>query len=105
MRFSSRNSFLTAAGGVVVAAAVAACAGAPNSPILPGSSPGGASLMRDAGVRRPAPSSTEFFTGITPNSNPRGIANGPRQDMWFTQTGTDQIGRITAKGVVTEYAG
>ena len=43
------------------------------------------SAPQTARVPAPAPSSTEFFTGITPNSNPHGIAPGPG-GMWFTQS-------------------
>lgn len=97
--------FLTAAGGVFLASAAAACTSGSNSS-LPGVRPvAGSSVKWEGSVRKPAAASNEFFTGITPNSNPRGIANGPHNDMWFTQTGSDEIGRITAKGVVTEHAG
>ncbi|MGH9011089.1 MAG: virginiamycin B lyase family protein, partial [Acidimicrobiia bacterium] len=36
-------------------------------------------------------------------SVPRGIIAGPDGAMWFTESGADQIGRITADGTITEY--
>ena len=36
-------------------------------------------------------------------SGPTAIAAGPDGAMWFTETGADQIGRITADGRITEY--
>ena len=42
---------------------------------------------------------------IVPGSEtlPRGIMTGPDGAMWFTESGANQIGRITADGVITEY--
>ena len=34
---------------------------------------------------------------------PRGIVAGPDGAMWFTESGADQIGRITADGTINEY--
>lgn len=34
---------------------------------------------------------------------PRGITAGPDGAMWFTESGADQIGRITPDGAITEY--
>jgi virginiamycin B lyase len=39
----------------------------------------------------------------TPNSFPAMITAGPDGALWFTETQGNQIGRITATGVVTEY--
>jgi len=44
---------------------------------------------------------TMFSQGITPNSNPEEITEGPDGNLWFTQFG--EIGRITPTGVVTEF--
>ncbi len=104
MTLKSQRFLLTAARGVFLASIAAACTSGANSP-LPGAPQAGASVKWESSVRKPAATSNEFFTGITANSNPRGIANGPHNDMWFTQTGSDQIARITAQGVVTEHAG
>ena len=54
---------------------------------------------------------SEFKAGITTGANPFGIALGPvptgtgSQNLWFTETGLDQIGEITPQGVVTEHGG
>lgn len=39
----------------------------------------------------------------TSNSSPSGVTTGPDGALWFTETSANQIGRITAAGVVTEY--
>lgn len=100
MNLKPQHRFLPCAlAGLAVASAVAACSGGSNSTAALPSSPSAPQFAR---VPAPAPSSTEFFTGITPNSNPHGIAPGPG-GMWFTQTGSNQIGRISSAGVVTEF--
>src|SRR4030095_8203584 len=45
---------------------------------------------------------TEFSTGITAGAAPFGITAGPDGNLWFTENGLSQIGRITPTGVVTE---
>jgi streptogramin lyase len=40
----------------------------------------------------------------TPNSEPGGITVGPDGNLWFTEFGVGQIGRITTGGTVTEFA-
>jgi streptogramin lyase len=102
MTFNPQRSILTAAGGVLLASAVAACTGGPASTMPGGTQRIARSATHADGIPKPGSRSTEFFAGITPNSNPRGIANGPKGDMWFTQPGSNQIAHITAKGVVTE---
>ena len=49
---------------------------------------------------------TEYFTGITVNSQPYGICLGNDGNLWFTENAVagNKIGRITPAGVVTEYA-
>ncbi len=47
---------------------------------------------------------SEFFAGITPDSDPFGIAAGPDGDMWFTQYDSNQVGRITMTGLVHEFS-
>ncbi len=102
MTFNPHRSLSTAAAGLVLATAVAACSGS-SSPALPGGlQTGGASSQSIARTHKPSQQSIEFFNGITPNSNPRGIVYGPR-GMWFTQRGSNQIANITAQGVVTEF--
>jgi uncharacterized repeat protein (TIGR01451 family) len=45
---------------------------------------------------------TEFGVASS-GSNPHQIVPGPDGALWFTQFGTNQIGRITTTGLVTEY--
>ncbi len=46
---------------------------------------------------------TEFSAGITAGAGPASITTGPDGNLWFTENGTDSIGRITATGTVTEF--
>jgi len=87
----------------VVAIACAACAG--QSPAtIPSAYQSVPAARTQARIPKPAPTSTVFTSGITPSSNPRGIALGPfATTMWFTQPGSGQIGRITNGGVVKEF--
>jgi len=39
---------------------------------------------------------TEFSAGVTPSSEPKGIAAGPDGNLWFTEGATSRIGRITS---------
>jgi streptogramin lyase len=102
-------------GGLAAAAlslTLSACGGGGTAvtPLAPPAA-GGAAIgaSRDAAFSlsslAPAPTSTEFFTGITPNSEPHGIALGPSGNLWFTQANANEIGRITPTGAVTEYSG
>ena len=43
------------------------------------------------------------FPITTPNSEPGGITLGPDGNLWFTEFGVGQIGRITTGGTVTEF--
>lgn len=61
----------------------------------------------------PAGVVTEYSNGITPNPLPgeiegdvslHGITAGPDGNLWFTETYTDRIGKITTAGVITEYS-
>ncbi len=38
-----------------------------------------------------------------PNSGPQGITTGPDGNLWFTEANTNQIGRITPSGVITQF--
>ncbi len=51
----------------------------------------------------PVPSMKEFALP-TSSSSPNGIAIGSDGNVWFIENGTNQVGRITAAGVITEYA-
>src|SRR6478735_1002971 len=44
------------------------------------------------------------YTIPTPGSDPRGIAQGPDGNIWFTEYGASKIGIITPDGVITEFA-
>jgi len=46
---------------------------------------------------------TEFSNGVTPMSMPAFITAGADGNMWFTQEGSGEIGRITTAGVVSEF--
>ena len=46
---------------------------------------------------------TEFSSGITASARPFGITAGSDGNLWFTESNTDRIGKITTAGVVTEY--
>ena len=39
----------------------------------------------------------------TPHSFPGAISSGSDGSLWFTEQGTNQIGRITTSGQITEY--
>lgn len=45
---------------------------------------------------------TEFALPVS--SHPRGIAPGSDEKLWFADSGTNKIGKITTAGSVTEYA-
>jgi virginiamycin B lyase len=45
---------------------------------------------------------TEFPIPAGP-SGPDGITTGPDGALWFTETGANQIGRITTAGVITKF--
>ena len=47
--------------------------------------------------------SFQFFTLPTLGANPSGITAGPDGNLWFTEFGTNQIGRITTLGIITEF--
>jgi len=115
--FEPRNLLMPAV-GVVLASFISACGGGANStasPTLPQTAvpPGAISAagtraiaaVESSGLQpAPAPVSTEFFTGITPSSEPHGIRRGS-SGFWFTQANASQVGHITASGAVTEHSG
>lgn len=100
MVFDLRRSGLLAAAGILIAAA-AACTGGSS---VPSESQTGRIIAEShAAEPAPVPTSTEFTNGITPASEPRGIARG-FLGTWFTQPGSNQIGHISATGVVREFS-
>src|SRR5207245_2080912 len=44
---------------------------------------------------------TEFI--LTNGGGPGGITQGPDQALWFTEQGSNKIGRITTTGSITEF--
>jgi virginiamycin B lyase len=47
---------------------------------------------------------TNEFPTITPESDPISIVAGPDGNLWFTESLTNDIARITPAGVITEFA-
>jgi streptogramin lyase len=56
-----------------------------------------------APTRAAAQSLVTEFPLPTAVADPRGIAAGPDGNLWFTERGSNKIGRITPAGVVTEF--
>jgi streptogramin lyase len=60
------------------------------------------------GLVAPAVSSattiSEFSAGISAGAGVEGIAPGPDGNLWFTEEGKHQVGRITPAGVITEFS-
>src|SRR5262249_14061994 len=56
-----------------------------------------------AGTDQQIRQSIREFPLPTAGSFPVGITAGPDGNLWFTELGTNQIGRITPAGVVTEF--
>jgi virginiamycin B lyase len=44
------------------------------------------------------------YTGLAASSAPLSIAAGPDAALWFTEPGTNKIGRVTTTGSLTQYA-
>lgn len=63
--------------------------------------PGGAVTEFSSGLTTGAP---DPFNGQPSRANPLGIAVGPDGNMWFTEFGTNRVGRITMSGVITEFS-
>src|SRR5688500_1557215 len=52
------------------------------------------------------PTVTEFTTGLTSNSGPWGIVEGPSDKLWFSENKLDALGSLTADtNVFTELTG
>ena len=72
-------------------------------------SPSGLAARATATATATATGATATFTPsgsstLPLNSNPISITLGPDGNLWFTDPGTQQIGRITPAGIVTEFA-
>ena len=50
-----------------------------------------------------APASIRDYALPTPGAQPGGIVAGPDGALWFYETGTNSIGRITTDGQISEY--
>jgi virginiamycin B lyase len=65
-------------------------------------------MMSHAGadaIARITPSGTiTEFPVPSMGSQPRGIAVGPDDNLWFTEAAASNLGRITTAGVVTEFS-
>ena len=44
------------------------------------------------------------YTGLAANGAPLSIAAGPDGALWFTEPGSNKIGRVTTTGSLTQYA-
>ena len=47
--------------------------------------------------------STDFLVPPGPQDNPLGIITGPDGNLWFTNSNSRSIGRITPSGVITTF--
>lgn len=59
-------------------------------------------VAEESAARQPAGMITEY--ALPRGSEPFRITSGPAGDLWFSEEGTEKIGRITPAGVITEYA-
>ena len=59
--------------------------------------------MARGGEFAPLGAITEFPIG-TKKSSPKGIVAAPDGNLWFTDLGTNRIGRVTMTGEVKDYA-
>lgn len=64
-----------------------------------------AALLAGAAIAAPLSAQTiDEFPISTANSKPQCIAPGSDGNLWFTETGASKIGKITAEGLISEYA-
>jgi virginiamycin B lyase len=47
---------------------------------------------------------TEFTAGLDPSARPAKLVLGPGGDLWFSEWGSNRIGRIDTGGRITEYS-
>ncbi len=57
-----------------------------------------------AGIHASLAGSITEFAIPTANSDPSGIAAGPKGNLWFTESNSNQIGRISPSGKITEFS-
>jgi streptogramin lyase len=100
-------AFLRASGarlaGLAASLAMLAGCGGSNGTAVPNV----ADAAKPAVSRAASPSFVAYTAGKTPGFPSTGSAQdivaGPNGSMWFTDAGTHAIGRLSAKGVVTEF--
>jgi streptogramin lyase len=63
----------------------------------------GSAGMVVAGPALPGPGDVTYFTTPSLDSRPFGITVGPDGNLWFTESNSNRIGRITTDGVITEF--
>jgi streptogramin lyase len=59
--------------------------------------------FQSTGVAHATTGTIQEFPITTLASRPQNITRGPDGNLWFTEQGANQIGKITPSGVVTEY--
>lgn len=63
----------------------------------------GASLLASGSATAATPTVTELGSTITPGAKPAALTTGADGNVWFTETDSAQIGRITPSGTVSEF--
>ncbi len=71
---------------------------------LCGAAHSGAAVVDNDLIGRYAPAAGFQSFPVTPGSAPTGIAAGPDGALWYTEDGSNHIGRITIAGKSSEYA-
>lgn len=104
MRSLRNRRFSGALAALSLAGALAACSGTHGSVATPSLPQAAIRSTGTIDAAQPAPASTEFFSGISAGSAPRGITRGS-SGMWFTEVNGDRIARISPSGIVTEFSG
>jgi len=99
-RFSIQTHAVTTTTGVSATMAIAAGpASAPNLEMWSAGSTGIQDMLSAGGGAAAAPNGTGGFTGPA-----QGIALGNDGNEWFTDAGSNAVGKITSSGTITEYA-
>src|SRR4051812_21153438 len=62
---------------------------------------GGGLGAASATAATPVPGRVSLYTAI---NNPRGIVKGPDGALWYTNFGTNSIGRLSPSGEIVEYS-
>jgi len=75
--------------------------GAPAATVRPASAAGAANPPSPPPASR---ATVHEFPLSSPASRPYEITRGPDGNLWFTEPGANQVGRITPSGVITEFS-